>query len=225
MSGEICNILKENFLPGNWPNCLMKRQIPFLELISMHQELAEELKDKFSEVLAEGVFSAGKEVDALEENISDLLGLPTAIACSNGTDALELGLRVLGIGHGDEVLVPALTWISTAEAVVNVGAQPVFCDVDEEGLIALPEAEKRITIKTKAIIPVHLYGKMVAMERLMNFAERNGVKVIEDAAQAFGSFQAGRSAGTWGDIGCFSFYPTKNLGALGEAGLITTSDR
>src|SRR5690606_8680414 len=153
--GKTCNSLKENFLPENWPNCLMKRPIPFLELRSMHQVLAQALQDKFSDVLAEGVFSAGKEVDALENNICDLLCLPTAIACSNGTDALELALRGMGIGGGDEVIVPALTWVSTAEAVVNVGAQPVFCDVDKAGLIAVPEAEPVITSKTKAIIPVH----------------------------------------------------------------------
>lgn len=191
----------------------------------MHQALAQALQDKFSEVLAEGVFSAGKEVDALEKNIGKLLGLPTAIACSNGTDALELALRGLGIGHGDEVIVPALTWASTAEAVVNVGAQPVFCDVDKAGLIAVPEAEKRLSSKTRAVIPVHLYGKMVDMTHLMDFAGRFGLKVIEDAAQALGASLAGRSAGTWGDVGCFSFYPTKNLGALGEAGLMTTSDK
>ncbi|HLW20655.1 MAG TPA: DegT/DnrJ/EryC1/StrS family aminotransferase [Cyclobacteriaceae bacterium] len=203
----------------------MKRQIPFLELRTMHEHLGEELKEKFSEVLAEGIFSAGREVDALEENIRKMLGLPNAISCSNGTDALELSLKVLGIGHGDEVVVPALTWISTAEAVANVGASPVFCDVNEEGLMTPEILEGVISSKTKAVIPVHLYGKMVDMPMLLKLASRHGLKVIEDAAQAFGAKLQGRSAGTFGHTGCFSFYPTKNVGALGEAGLITSKDK
>ena len=203
----------------------MKRQIPFLELKSMHQHLAGELHEKLAEVLAEGVFSAGREVDALEEDIQEMLGLPNAIACSNGTDALELSLKALGIGQGDEVIVPALTWISTAEAVANVGAKPVFCDVNEEGLMMPATAEPSISPRTKALIPVHLYGKMVDMPQLMEFASVQGLKVIEDAAQALGANQQRRSAGSFGDIGCFSFYPTKNIGALGEAGLITCKDK
>src|SRR5690606_24548339 len=127
----------------------MKRQIPFLELKSMHQHLAGELQVKFAEVLAEGVFSAGKEVDGLESGVAEMLGLPNAIACSNGTDALELSLKAMGIGHGDEVIVPALTWISTAEAVVNVGATPFFCDVNEEGLMTTNGLESLISPKTK----------------------------------------------------------------------------
>src|SRR5690554_4527189 len=202
----------------------MKPQIPFLELKSMHQHLGEELKEKFAEVLAEGVFSAGKEVDALENGIAEMLGLSSAIVCSNGTDALELSLKALGIGYEDEVIVPALTWISTAEAVANVGAKPVFCDVNEEGLITPETVESVISPKSKAIIPVHLYGKMVDMPKLMDFASQYGLKVIEDAAQAFGAQQQGGSAGSFGDTGCFSFYPTKNIGALGEAGLITCKD-
>lgn len=191
----------------------------------MHQHLGEELKEKFAEVLAEGIFSAGREVDTLENRVAEMLGLPNAIACSNGTDALELSLKALGIGYGDEVIVPALTWISTAEAVANVGAKPVFCDVNEEGLITPETVESVISPKTKAIIPVHLYGKMADMPKLMDFASQQGIRVIEDAAQAFGAQQQGRSAGSFGDTGCFSFYPTKNIGALGEAGLITCKDK
>src|SRR5690606_29445610 len=202
----------------------MKRQIPFLELKSMHQHLGEELKEKFAEVLAEGVFSAGKEVEALESCVAEIFGLPNAIACSNGTDALELSLKVLGIGYNDEVIVPALTWISTAEAVANVGAKPVFCDVNEEGLMTPETVEPSISPKTKALIPVHLYGKMVDMAQLTEFAGDQRLKVVEDAAQAFGARQQGRGAGSFGDTGCFSFYPTKNIGALGEAGLITCKD-
>src|SRR5690606_36947123 len=115
----------------------------------------------------------------------------------------ELALKVFGVGRGDEVIVPALTWVSTAEAVVNVGATPVFCDVDPEGLIAVSEAGKCLSSKTKAIIPVHLYGKMVDMRQLLEFSTQYELKVIEDAAQAFGAIQEGRSAGAFGDIGCF----------------------
>src|SRR5690606_1529631 len=124
----------------------------------------------FAEVLAEGIFSAGREVDTLENAVAEMLDLPSAIACSNGTDALELSLKALGIGYGDEVVVPALTWISTAEAVANVGAKPVFCDVSEDGLMTPETVESVISPKTKAIIPVHLYGKMADMHKLMDFA-------------------------------------------------------
>src|SRR5690606_5469257 len=120
----------------------MKKLIPFLELASQHHQMSGELKEKFAEILDLGIFSAGEEVLLFEENIRELLDLPSAIACSNGTDALELALKALGVDKGDEVIVPALTWISTAEAVVNVGATPVFCDVDSDGLIAVSEAEK-----------------------------------------------------------------------------------
>lgn len=202
----------------------MKKWIPFLELASLHESIADELMEKFKEVLKVGIFSAGRDVALLENNIRDMLKLPSAIPCSNGTDALELALKALEIGQGDEVIVPALSWISTAEAVANVGAKPVFCDVDANGLIAVKDAEKKVSKHTKAVIPVHLYGKMVEMKGLLDFAEQRKLRVIEDAAQAFGAFQEGRSAGSFGDIGCFSFYPTKNLGALGEAGLLTTSE-
>src|SRR5690606_36904633 len=135
----------------------MKRQIPFLELKSMHQHLGEELKEKFAEVLAEGVFPAGKEGEALESCVTEIFGLPNAIACSNGTDALELSLKVLGIGYNVEVIVPALTWISTAEAVANVGAKPVFCDVNKEGLMTPETVDIVISPNHNAIIPVHMY--------------------------------------------------------------------
>ena len=198
-------------------------KIPFLDLSRMEESLKERLKSKFSELLDAGVFSGGKEVEALESSITKILNSPFSISCANGTDALELALRALGIGPGDEVIIPAMTWVSTAEAVVLVGAKPVFVDTDEDGLIS-SDWEKAISPQTKAVIPVHLYGKMVDMEPLISIANAHGIFVIEDAAQAFGSFQHGNAAGTWGDIGCLSFYPTKNLGALGEAGMCLTSD-
>jgi UDP-2-acetamido-2-deoxy-ribo-hexuluronate aminotransferase len=193
-------------------------KIPFLDLSRMDEALKNKLKNRFSEVLEKGIFSGGREVEVLEGSVSLLLSSRFSVACANGTDALELALRALEIGPGDEVIVPALTWVSTAEAVVMVGARPVFWDTNVEGLIR-GDWEKAVTSKTKAIIPVHLYGKMVEMEMLTQKAKSLGIFVIEDAAQAFGAVQGGRAAGTWGDVGCLSFYPTKNLGALGEAGM------
>lgn len=189
----------------------------------MEESLKSRLKSRFSEVLEAGIFSGGKEVQALEQSVSDILKSKHSIPCANGTDALELALSALGIGVGDEVIVPAMTWVSTAEAVVLVGAKPIFWDTDPQGLLR-SDWEKAVTPKTKAVIPVHLYGKMVEMKLLMEKAKLHHLFVIEDAAQAFGSFQHAKAAGTWGDVGCLSFYPTKNLGALGEAGMCLTQE-
>lgn len=199
-------------------------KVPFLDLSKMDSELKNRLERKFKELLEHGVFSGGKEVESFESNVSEFLSSPYSISCANGTDALELALRALGIGPGDEVIVPALTWVSTAEVVSMVGATPVFWDTDQEGLLA-DDWVLAVTNRTKAIIPVHLYGKMVSMENLIIKAKEQGLLVIEDAAQAFGAFQSGIAAGTWGDVGCLSFYPTKNLGALGEAGMCLTKDQ
>ncbi|NVJ85174.1 MAG: DegT/DnrJ/EryC1/StrS family aminotransferase [Algoriphagus sp.] len=198
--------------------------IPFLDLSRIDSGLQERLQQTFTQVLKRGVFSGGEEVAQLEQRIHQRLKSKFAIACANGTDALELAIRALEIGEGDEVIVPALTWVSTAEVVKLVGAKPVFWDTDEEGLLRL-DWEKAVTSKTKAVIPVHLYGKMVKMASVVDTAGRHGISVIEDAAQAFGAVLDGKAAGTWGDLGCLSFYPTKNLGALGEAGMCLTQDR
>jgi UDP-2-acetamido-2-deoxy-ribo-hexuluronate aminotransferase len=197
--------------------------IPFLDLSRMEESLKVRLKNRFSELLEAGIFSGGKEVTQFESSVSKFLNSSFSISCANGTDALELALRALGIGKGDEVIVPAMTWVSTAEAVVLVGAKPVFWDTDPQGLLR-SDWEKAVTGKTKVVIPVHLYGKMVDMGDLTKKAKSLGLFVIEDAAQAFGAFQQGRAAGTCSDVGCLSFYPTKNLGALGEAGMCLTQD-
>ncbi|WP_460538440.1 DegT/DnrJ/EryC1/StrS family aminotransferase [Echinicola sediminis] len=198
--------------------------IPFLNLQAMHQDLADDLKMKFAQVVDQGLFSGGREVEVLEDAMRNSLQIPHAIACANGSDALELALRALGIGPDDEVIVPALTWVSTAEAVHLTGAKAVFCDVDDRGLMDVQSLPKIIGAQTKAVIPVHLYGQMVDMSPLMNLAKAYGLFVVEDTAQAFGATQKGKPAGAWGDIGCFSFYPTKNLGALGEAGMLATEN-
>lgn len=203
----------------------MSKKIPFLDLSQIPEELKIRLREKFSQMLETGVFSGGEEVAKFEENLRKYLEVPYAVACSNGTDALEIALRVLEIGPGDEVIVPALSWVSTAEAVCMTGAKPVFVDTDQNGLMDLELLDMKVSPRTKAVIPVHLYGKMVDMEKLLAWSKNQKIKVIEDAAQAFGSAKNNISAGNWGDLGCFSFYPTKNLGALGEAGAIVTKDK
>jgi hypothetical protein len=198
-------------------------EIPFLELQRIDSKLRESLTFKFSEMLQKGVYSGGEEVMHFESKISVLLHSSFSISCANGTDALELALRAVGVGVGDEVIVPALTWVSTAGVVKMVGAIPVFSDTDEDGLLAA-DWENAINSNTKAIIAVHLYGKMIQMESLIKKAHLNDLFVIEDAALGNGAIQENRAAGTFADIGCLSFYPTKNLGALGEAGMCITEN-
>lgn len=179
---------------------------------------------KFKQILNKGIFSGSDEVFLLEKQLGEYLGAPYVVSCANGTDALEIALRAMEIGIGDEVIVPAMSWVSTAEVVHLVGAKPVYVDTDGDGLLDLKLLDRAYTPMTKAIIPVHLYGKMVDMDPLMLWARSHNCKVIEDAAQAFGAFQERISAGMYGDIGCFSFYPSKNLGALGEAGAMVCKD-
>jgi dTDP-4-amino-4,6-dideoxygalactose transaminase len=203
----------------------MKMPIPFLDLSLIDQELKSALKQKFSDMLSKGIFSGGEEVELLEKNLGHFLNTKNEIIpCSNGTDALEIALRALGIGKNDEVIVPALTWVSTAEAVLMVGATPVFVDTDSSGLMDLELLDRVLNPMTKAVIGVHLYGKMMDIEKLVLWAKSKKIKVIEDNAQGFGAIQKGISAGCFADIGCLSFYPTKNLGALGEAGALITQD-
>jgi len=198
--------------------------VPFLDLKRISAPQKEKLIQAFEEGLEQGLYSGGVAVTDFQRELEKFLGVNHVIGLGNGTDALEIALRSLGIGEGDEVIVPALTWVSTAEVVKLVGATPVFSDTDENGLIG-DEWVELCSEKTKAIIPVHLYGKMVNMEYLVQEAKRKNLWVIEDAAQSFGAVQNGRASGTIGDIGALSFYPTKNLGALGEAGACTTHDQ
>ncbi len=190
----------------------------------MHFDLADDLQAKFKTILQQGVFSGGKEHDLLQANMQAYLGLAYCMPCANGSDALEIALRALKIGPGDEVIVPAITCVASAEAVCLVGAKPVFCDCDEHGLMDLTVLPSLISPETKVIMPVHLYGMMVDMDRLMEIAASRQLWVVEDAAQSFGSVFQGKAAGSIGDIGCYSFYPTKNLGALGEAGMLATNN-
>ncbi len=200
-------------------------KVPLLDLKPQHQALAGELQDAFTRVLHSGHFILGPEVDGLEREVAAYIGVKHALGVSSGTDALLLALMALDIGPGDEVLCPSFTFFATAGSVARCGAKPVF--VDECPLtfnIDVDDIEARITDRTKAIMPVHLFGQCAQMDPIMEIAQRRGIAVIEDAAQALGATTRGRQAGTLGSFGAFSFFPSKNLGALGDAGLLVTND-
>ena len=170
-------------------------------------------------------FIGGEPCEEFEAAFARYCGTGYCVGCGNGLDALMLSLRGMDIGAGDEVIVPSFTFIATALAVVYAGATPVFVEVDPDTALLDPERiEAAITGRTKAIIPVHLYGQMAPMDEIYAIAKKHGLKVLEDAAQAHGAEYQGRRAGSWGDVGCFSFYPGKNLGALGDAGGVVTGD-
>jgi dTDP-4-amino-4,6-dideoxygalactose transaminase len=199
--------------------------LEMVDLGALHRDMGEEIEEAVLRVIRRGRHVGGPEIAAFEEAFASFLGVRHAVAVANGTDALQIALLASGVRREEEVLVPANTFIATAEAVVAIGAIPRFVDVDaNSGLIDLDRAEERLTRHTAAIVPVHLYGRMVEMGTVMDFARRHGLLVIEDAAQAHGARRAQARAGTVGHVGCFSFYPGKNLGALGDAGAAVTDD-
>ncbi len=201
------------------------RTLPLVDLEAVWAELGDQLESAVLDVCRSRRYVGGDQITSFESAFASVLGTEHAIGVANGTDAIELALRALGIGFGDEVLVPANTFIATAEAVSATGAIPRFVDVEADGgLIDLADAAARLTPATRAVIPVHLYGRMVDMAAVMGFAAEHDLAVVEDAAQAHGARRQGRSAGTVGNVGCFSFYPGKNLGALGDAGAAVTGD-
>lgn len=200
-------------------------QVPFVDLTKIHTALEEEMKKTFQKVLQASYYVYGPQVTAFETEFSERLNMPHTLALGNCTDALHAVLKMLGIKAGDEVLVPALSWITDAEVVSELGAKPVFVDVNDMGLMDVEILENHITQNTKAVIPVHLYGQMVEMEKLMHIAKKHQLFVVEDCAQAHLAQQNNQFAGTFGHAAVFSFYPTKNLGALGDAGAIVTSDK
>ncbi len=200
-------------------------KVPPFSLSKQISELGPDLDEAVLRVLRSGQYIGGEEVDAFEDTFAKSIGVPFAVGCNSGTDALILALRALDIGEGDEVITSAFSFFATAEAISAVGATPVFVDVDPSTyLIDLELVKKAITSATRAVLPVHLFGRPVDMQSLMCLAKENGLKVIEDCAQASGAVWNGRFVGSWGDIGCFSFFPTKNLGAAGDAGAVTTHD-
>jgi dTDP-4-amino-4,6-dideoxygalactose transaminase len=199
--------------------------VDFVDLERQHAPIEAELRAVFDRILGHGEFVLGREVELFEAEFADYLGAGECIGVGSGTGALAVAMRAARIGSGDEVIVPAHTFIATALAVVHAGATPVFCDVDgESGLIDIASAERAVTPRTAAVIAVHLYGQACDLGALAAFADRHRMALIEDAAQAHGAEWDGRKAGTVGLVSAFSFYPSKNLGALGDGGAICTSD-
>lgn len=200
--------------------------IPILDLKRQYNQIGKEIEQEVVEVLRSGSYILGKHNKELEAEISKYVGVKHAIALNSGTDALHLALRALDIGAGDEVISVAFTFVATTEAIGIVGAKPVFVDIDPETFnIDVEKIENAITPKTKAIIPVHLYGQPCNMDVIMDIAKRHNLYVIEDCCQAIGAKFKGKMVGSFGDAGCFSFFPTKNLGAMGDGGLLTTNSQ
>lgn len=203
----------------------MTEAIPMLDLDAQHRPILAEIKAAMDAVIQSQAFIMGPEVGEFEAQIASYLGVKHAIGCANGSDALVLALNALGVGPGDEVITTTFSFFATAGAVARVGADPVFVDIDPRTFNLDPRlVEARITRKTKAIIPVHLFGQMTPMAELLPIAERHGLKVIEDAAQAIGSKEGERFAGDFGDVGTLSFFPSKNLGCFGDGGMVVTND-
>jgi dTDP-4-amino-4,6-dideoxygalactose transaminase len=202
--------------------------IPYVDLGLQYQNLKCEIDAAIADVIAETAFVGNAQnrfVAQFEEAFARYAGSEHCIACANGTDALEVLLRAGGVGPGDEVIVPAVSWIATSEAVTNVGGLPVFADVSRDSHTIDPESiESRLTAKTKAVIPVHLYGCPADMDPIMKIARERNLFVLEDCAQAHGAEYRGKKVGTIGNAGSFSFFPGKNLGAYGDAGGMVTND-
>lgn len=198
--------------------------VPMCDVAGQYRSLQTEIDAAVLRVLGSGQVIGGPEVAEFERAVADYCGTTYALGCSSGTDALVLALHALGVGPGDEVIVPPFTFFATASAVCRLGARPVFSDIDPVSYNLDPnQIEDKITARTKAIVPVHLFGQAAEMSQIRSVARSNGVYVVEDAAQSFGADYAGVRCGNLGDVAAFSFYPSKNLGALGDAGLVTTN--
>jgi len=199
--------------------------VPLLDLTRYNDEVMDEFREAFERVLQSGHYILGQEVEAFEKECAEYIGVKHAIGISSGTDALLLALMALGIGAGDEVICPTYSFFATAGSIWRMGAKPVFVDSNPVCYNLDPaQIESKVTARTKAVMPVHLYGQCAEMDKIMEISRSNGIPVIEDAAQAIGAEYKNRGAGTMGAFGCFSFFPSKNLGAFGDAGLLTTDD-
>lgn len=200
-------------------------KIPFVDLKSQYLSVKNEIDSAIQEVISHTAFVGGQTVKSFEDAFAGYSGAAYAVGCANGTDAIEIALKAMGIKPGDEVIVPACTWISTAESVSAIGAIPVFADV-LPGLYTIdPEdISRKVTSETRAIIPVHLYGLPAEMDEIMDVADKHGLMVMEDCAQAHGATYKGKKVGTFGEAASFSFYPGKNLGAYGDGGAMITDD-
>lgn len=200
-------------------------KVPFVDLKEQYGEIRRAVDEKFQEVLRDTAFILGKNVAQFEQEFAAYCSVRHAVGVKNGTDALTLTLKALGLGHDNEVITAANTFIATAEAIVHAGCTPILVDVLLDTYNIDPEQlQEKITPKTKAIIPVHLYGQPVDMDPIMQVAKEHNLFVIEDAAQAHGARYKGKKVGSIGDVACFSFYPSKNLGAYGDAGAVVTDD-
>jgi len=200
-------------------------KVPFLDLKRQYATIKKEIDEAVFSVLSNTRFILGPEVKSLEEKVAAYCGTKFAIGVASGTDALLLSLRACEVKSGDEVITASFSFFASAGVISRLGANPVFVDIDAETYNINPnEIEKKITKKTKAIMPVHLFGQCADMDPIMDIAKRNNVKVVEDAAQAIGAEYKGRKAGTIGDFGCFSFFPSKNLGGAGDGGMVVTND-
>jgi len=203
----------------------MPTKVPLLDLQAQYRPIREEILAAMTRVADSQRFIMGPEIDRFEDEIARLIGVRHAISVSSGTDALLLALMALGIEAGDEVITPTFSFFATAGSVVRLGARPVLVDSDDRSFnIDSGLIERAITPRTRAILPVHLFGQCADMDDIGEIAARRGVAVVEDAAQAIGATYKGRPAGAIGLCGCFSFFPSKNLGAFGDAGLVTTND-
>jgi dTDP-4-amino-4,6-dideoxygalactose transaminase len=201
------------------------KPIPLVNLVALHARYAKEIAEVVDRVVRTGAFVNGPDCAAFEREFAAHQGVSGAIGCANGTDALQIALRALDIGPGDEVITAANSFVATAEAIALVGATPVFVDVSEDTSLMDPGSFRAaITPRTKAVIPVHLYGQIAPMDEILAVAKSKNLIVIEDAAQAHGASLNGRRAGAFGVAACFSFYPGKNLGALGDGGMIISND-
>ncbi|QIZ69378.1 DegT/DnrJ/EryC1/StrS family aminotransferase [Oxynema aestuarii] len=219
-------------------------KIPVLDLKPQYEQIKDEVQAAINRVLESGRFIMGPDVKLFEQEVAEYLGIKHAIGVNSGTDALVIGLRALGIGEGDEVITTPFSFFATAESISNVGAKPVFADIDPRSFNIDPkEIKAKITSRTKAIMPVHLYGQPAAMAQIIEIAQEYGLKVIEDCAQSFGARYwgtcsscdghcqestreslRGKFTGTIGDVGAYSFFPSKNLGAYGDGGMVVTND-
>jgi len=205
-------------------------KIPIIDLKAQYKTIRKELQQAIDEVLESQHFVLGDAVEKFEAETAAYLGAKHAIGVASGSDALLLSLMALGVGARDSVIVPTFTFVATATAAARLGATPVFADIEPESFlisqkqIAMLLADKKTAARVKAIIPVHLFGRMCAMTEIAALARKDGVSVVEDAAQAFGARGGGKAAGTISDLGCYSFFPTKNLGGIGDGGLVASDD-
>ncbi|MEN2995275.1 MAG: DegT/DnrJ/EryC1/StrS family aminotransferase [Thermodesulfovibrio sp.] len=198
---------------------------PFIDLKKQYSNIKEEILRCINEILESSHYILGENVKAFEEEVKSYLGVSEAIGVASGTDALHLALKALDIGEGDEVITTPFTFFATVEAILYVGAKPVFVDIEKDTYnIDSEKIEEKITPRTKAIIPVHIFGAPADMLKINEIAKKYSLKVIEDAAQAFGAGIGNKKVGSFGDIGCFSFYPSKNLGCFGDGGMVVTNN-